>query len=482
MKEERQPAPSARQDNALGPHKALMKETTGRRLLMAIFSFLVLLQLAYLAWIGNGLGKLSDGFSEANALRAAQAYLKDGLASHHGLPRQLYGNRFPGQGMVKDHIDTNGLVPLQFRQGFPPDQANPDNWVYTHYPPGPDYLCAIMGRFVGLNRLWLLRLLPLSLGLLAAAVFFRALTRSFGVDRAALIAAACLVLPMFNTYMPGLHYQGYSFALLLLQMSCLIQMLWQPGRARLWSWPLFFAFGFLQGWLSFDQFFVVCLISLPFWLMRRAEGSQPSVRWLFWACALPSAGFALAHILHFLQVAAEFGGIHPAFEEFRRTAAERTGQSNPVLPQTLQALLGRDTSQLGYFGSLALGGYYYLREVLILRGLHFGPFMFLALVAALPVVTFRTTRVAVITWRKQRRIACLLAWPGPKRALPAVGAALLVSLAWWLVMPAHVVGNSHITVRHLFVLYFFLLLTVVRSISVGEAPSADSGTVAASKP
>lgn len=468
MNEECQSASTVRKDEAQAVHKPLMNEATGRWLLRVVFLLLVLLQSAYLAWIGNGLGKLSDGFSEANALRAAQAFLKDGLTSHHGLPRELYGNRFPGHGMVKNLIGTNGLVKPRFRQGFPPGQANPDNWVYTHYPPGPDYLLAIMGRFVGLKRLWLLRLCPLSLGLLAAAVFFKTLARAFGFDRAALIAAACVLLPMFNTCMPGLHYEGYSFALLLFQMSCLLLMLWQGEKTRLWIWPLFFLFGFFQGWLSFDQFFVVGLIPLPFWMMRRAEGGRPSFHWLFWACALPFAGFALAHILHFLQVAAELGGLREAFEEFRRAATERAGQANPVLPQTLQALLGEKSSHLGYFGSLALGGYLYLREVLILRGLQFGPFMLLAIVATLPVVMFRTVQVAVVTRSRQRQIQCSLSWPGPKRLLPVLGAALFVSLIWWLVMPAHVVGNCPITVRHLFVLYFFLVVIIVRSIDISK--------------
>jgi hypothetical protein len=174
--------------------------------------------------------------------------------------------------------------------------------------------------------------------------------------------------------------------------------------------------------------------------------------------------------------------LRPALEEFRRTAVEHASQISVVLPQTLQGLLGRDASHLNYLGSLALGGYYYFREVAILRGLHFGPFLFLAIVAGLPVAVFRTTQVAVITLGKQRRIGCSLSWPGPKGILPVLGAALLVSLAWWLVMPAHVVGNSHITVRHLFVLYFFLVVTVVKSISVSEERAASVGSMVAPEP
>jgi hypothetical protein len=466
--------------------RPLMPKSVARGFIICVFLFLLLVQAGYLVRVGNGLPPpgMGDSHSEADLIRSADAYFKDGLTSHHGLPRILYGygKRFPTNGAVADHLDANGLVPLKFRQGFPPDQANPDDWVYTHYPPGPNLLGGALAHLFGFNHIWLWRLLPISLGFLAMTIFFRTLARAFGADRAGLIVAACIVLPMVVFYLPGLHFQGYAFELLLLQLSLLIRIFWSPDGLRSWHGPVFFLLGFMQGWLSFDLFFVVTLLAWPLWLLRRAEGVQPPVRRLLLMMVLPLAGFALAHVLHLLQVAVELGGLRIAIEEFRRTAGERADQPGMVvLPQTLQALLGSKTASLGYFGSLALSGYYYLREVLILRGLQFGPFMFLALLAALPVAAFRTTQVAVMTRGKGRRIFCSLSWPGPKGILPVLGAALLVSSLWLLVMPAHVVGNSHITVRQLFVLYFFLVVTVVRSISVSEERSASAGTMVAPK-
>lgn len=457
------------QEDLAKPLVPLIPESAAWKLLAGTYVFLVALQICYLVWIGNGLGKYCDLHSEADALRSAAAYLKDGLTSHHGLPRLLYGGRFPNVGTIIDHIDTNGLVPLEFRRGFPESLSSPNNWVYTHYPPGPNLICAMEARWVGLDRIWVLRLFPLLTGLSAAAVFFLQLARVFGPDRGALIALGCVVLPMFNTYMPGLHYQGYSFALLLLELTVLLRAWWSRAGFRGWHWPVLFLLGFLQGWLSFDQFFVVSLTPIPLWLIRRAEGGHIDVRGLIWSVGLLFSGFMFAHILHFLQVAAELGGLHQAFEEFRRTAGERAGSTGSiVLPKLVVQLLGPIDNHLGYFGSLALGSYYYIREILLMKGLQFGPFLFLALVAVLPLAVIRTSHSASGAFGCQARLGRWLRWPGPGSLWPAVGAALMVSLSWLFVMPAHVVGNRHITVRHLFVLYFCLLLVLVQSIRSGR--------------
>lgn len=445
-------------------------DRSARRLLTGVFVLLVVFQLLYLVWMGNNPGKYCDGFSEVHALRAAKAYVTDGFSAHHGLPRCLYQQQehFPGQGMEIDHVGADGTVTPEFRQGFPSSMAYPDNWVYTHYPPGPDLLCGLMVQLCGMNHIWLLRLLPLGFGLLAAWVFFQSLARAFGPRQAVFIAAACVVLPMFNAYMPGLHYQGYSFALLLLELSLVVRGLWVTGGFQSWYWFAFFMFGFLQGWLSFDQCFVVCLAPVPFWLLRRAEGAEPRASWLVLSVGLLGMGFVLAHALHFLQVAAELGGLHQAYEEFRRTAGERAGRTGAVeMPPFLLRVLGPMDNHFGYFGSLALGGYYYLRGISTWRSLQLGPFMLLALIAALPVVAGRASRAEGVTCGQSGWARRWLRWPGRKSVVTALAAALIVSLLWWFFMPAHVVGNRHITVRHLFVLYFCLLLVLARSFPSG---------------
>lgn len=431
------------------PAQPLFSESTARRLALGAFVFLVLVQIVQLAWIGNGLMKRGDPHGDADALRSGEAYWKEGLTSYHGLPRMLYGNRFPTNGTVISHVDATGRVPERFRHGFPERLADPDAWVYTHQPPGPNLLCGVSALFLGFDPIWKLRLLPIGLGLAAIAIFFKSLARAFGSDRGALIAVACALLPLISTFMPALHYEGYSFAFLFLQFSVLIRLLWKPAGRSLGSWVALFLLGLLQGYFCFDLCFVVVAAVVPLWLMRRAEGGTTPFSWLVAAMALPFSGFCLAHGLHFLQVVAELGGWQPALNEFRNTAAERAGIAD----------------QLGVLGNLKQGFRFYLRESLKMHSLYFGPFLLLAFVAALPMIFCRQLRVTWATWQNKRG-GLLLAWPGERGVTPALAAAFFVSLLWLLVMPQHTAGNAHLTFRHFFLFYLCLVLVLAKSVSL----------------
>lgn len=450
-------ADAATRREAAGPGSSLLRESTARRVFAGTLLLLGLIQLVYLVRVGNGLPSpaVGDPHSEADLVRSAAAYSTDGLASHHGLPRIMYGALFPRDGIIKV-LDTNGLVPLDLRKGFPDGLAERNNWVYTHYPPGPNLLGGVLGRVFGFDHLWLWRLLPMGLGFLALVIFFRTLARAFGTDRGALITAGCCLLPTVSLYMGGLHFQGYAVVLLLLQWSVWIECLWGAAGRRLWHGPALFLLGFLQGWLSFDLFFIVCWGGVPLWLLRRSEGHAPPARWLGWAVVLPLAGFVLAHGLHFLQVAGELGGVRAALMEFRSTAAERAGSGGSI-------------SHLGY---LAEGARLYLREFLNIHSFMFGPFLLLALAATVPVVLFRTTRVLLFPRGKTGEVGFSLSWPGRAGAGLPLAAALLLCLAWLAAMPQHVVGNSHITLRQFFYLYFCLVLVIVRSLVVSRPPPA----------
>jgi len=191
------------------------------------------------------------------------------------------------------------------------------------------------------------------------------------------------------------------------------------------------------------------------------------VRWLFLTAALPCAGFGLAHFLHLAQVA----GVNWA----AGMSPSKNSDGRPLNARASQIWLSRHcwkcccamfTSNPDISGVWFWAVIHICAMVLILRGPHFGPFMIAAIAAALPVLFLKQTQVTATTWRNSPQISWAISWPGPTRPWPALAAALFVSLVWWPVMAAHVAGNSHVTVRHLFVFYLFLVLVVVKSISV----------------
>ena len=120
--------------------------------------------------------------------------------------------------------------------------------------------------------------------------------------------AALVATPMIWTFMNGLHFQGYASALWLMQFAVLLHAYWIRQDLSPTQVGVLALLGFGQGWLSFDFAFVVGLLAVPLWLMRRAEGATLDRRSLFLAVIAPLGGFCLAHLLHLIQVVIYFGG------------------------------------------------------------------------------------------------------------------------------------------------------------------------------
>ena len=420
-----------------------------RRFFVLLWIFLLAFEGGYLWHLGNGLNYRADPHAEADTLRAADGYVAEGLDANHLLPRLLYGHRFANVGTVKDHVDSQGLVVSDFRQDFPAKMADPDKWVTTHCPPAADLANGVMARTFGVDPIWRLRLFPTAIGLLALAFFFRTIVRAWGIECGALIALAVVVLPMVLLWLPSLHFQGYAFALLLVQTSVLIRQFWLRDRQGFLFLPTLFLLGLIQGLLSWDHLFLVSLLTLPWWLLRRADGANPQFSWLFWSVAAPAAGFAFAHIAHFWMAANELHGWQAAFGEFRRTAAERGGVSE------------RGTALVRY---VLKSLYLYIRWCFKPNNLNFGPFFALLLAVAIPTAVFSTTEISFSLCAANRRWHISLIWPGARSPLVPLAGALFVGTVWLLAMPQHTVGNSHVTVHHLAVFYICMAVIVARSL------------------
>ncbi len=110
---------------------------------------------------------------------------------------------------------------------------------------------------------------------------------------------------------------GYALALLLVEIGVAI------GLNRL-RWP-FLVLGFLQGWLSFDQFFLVVLAPLAVELSLPVIEPGYAARWRLAVerCFLAGVGFAVAHLLHFVQVWAYYGSLSRAIADLKDAARFR---------------------------------------------------------------------------------------------------------------------------------------------------------------
>lgn len=412
--------------------------------------------LAFEVWfiwrLDDQINFLGDPHAEADAMRAAEGYIADGLTSHHGLARILHGQQFPNEGTVKDHVDENGQVPEKFSRDFPSQLKQRDQWPLTHYPPGAELINGAMARTFGLRPMWKLRALPTVAGLLGLVFLFQTVRRIWGAERGTLVALAIVIVPNVLLWMPTLEFESYALALLMVQSALLLRQFWFAKTIPVWLLPTLFVIGFVQGWLSWDHFFVVSLLALPWWLLRRAEGENPSWKWLLWMTAPPCAGYALAHILHAWQVAAELGGWHAAFNELFRTAAERGGFTSE-----------EHVSRLGYtFKSLYRYAWYCVRPY---RNLIFGPFFFLLIIVTAIAVLFPIRRFSL---RPRNGPAWNFAffWPGKRSPIPPILGAALVSTLWLFAMPSHTLGNAHYLVRHTLVLYLCMAIIVAESLQL----------------
>jgi hypothetical protein len=397
---------------------------------------------ARVAWsLGDALSSRADPYSEADAVRSGEGYAARGFTQHHGLPDVLYGGRFPEAGMRTE-----------------PALAGRTSFVYTHYPPGPNWITGVMTRLLGEGQLRRYRLAPLLLGGLALAFFAWSLAVRLGPGRGLLLSVLSILPRMTTHMMHGLHYQGYAQSLLLVQLGLLSMLLSRPSGLGAGGAIALGTLGFAQGWLSFDHVFLVTFAAVPIWL---ATGSRPGAgpgsrrRELWLAVLLPGAGFTLAHALHFLQVVLELGSVSAALADFRDVARWRAvGAGAP----------------LGAWGPLVIVREYLVQHVV--RGSYFGEWAYVWLAAAALLVSVHG--IAGKASRRQGR------WrvPGfgwqpatgrPRRAL-ALLSALLISSAWIMLMRNHAHHHPHFLPRHFFLLYFTGMLLLVEGLRSPTGP------------
>jgi hypothetical protein len=261
-----------------------------------------------------------------------------------------------------------------------------------------------------------------------------------------------MLTPTVTEGFVGLHAQGYAFALLLVEIGIAI------GTGA--TVALFALLGFLQGWLTFDYVFLVSVTPMAIELaMRQIEpGYQQRWRLAGVRSMLAAGGFAVAHALHFLQVWAYMGSFGAALQNFTDAASYRAGA------EMVHGPFGYLTQVL-----VNLGLYYY--------GLHpfsfgFDPpdpndipdwsmFRFLGLSLG-PWWLLMTA--GLLLWERlapERNIGALrLHW----HAVCLIG--MVATSLWFVVMLNHGSIHRHFLYRHLFLMFFFMVLFVACRIPV----------------
>jgi hypothetical protein len=389
----------------------------------------------------NNLSSVDSG-SEANALREVRHFLEEGLTKHYGLGTVTYPGMYPGIGLVPSFVDDPEIDPAEVdyvrRHVLTPDG------VYTHYPPGPEYLLYAAAKLLGLVPVWRLRLLPITIGWVATIFLAVSVRRRFGPAPGWLVAGALVLTPSVTTGFIGLHDQGYALALTMFEVGIAV-----GHRRRLVP---FVILGFLQGWLTFDQIFLVTFIPLAIELVVASieAGYRPRWNLAFRRVVLAGGGFAVAHALHFLQVWAYLGSFESAVRDLAGAAAYRSGS------ETTNGLMGYLSSvawnlQLYFLGRPALDFESMIPDpaddgrwpMFRFCGMTLGPWW--ALVTA-----------GLIAWSKLNPKGKADAVRRGWHSVFAIG--LVTSSLWFLVMVNHGGYHERFIYRHLFFLYFVCVL------------------------
>ena len=235
------------------------------------------MQLALSERIGNA--HATDAGSEWAAVNSGMHYYKLGFLNYAGLPDLSYPSN-------KWYTDPN-------------DEPSGKD-VYTHYPPGPNWMAGIGIHLCGPNQFACYRRIPIVVGVLCLILSYLFVAGAVGAILAASFILVLLQVPMTVNMMHGLHYQGYAFSLFLLQMSLAWYALSTDALIRKRYLMALFFLSFLQGWLSFDYFFISTLFPVP---IAYICITRPTNRSLFKVTCASLIGFLCAMFMHVCQIA-----------------------------------------------------------------------------------------------------------------------------------------------------------------------------------
>lgn len=393
------------------------------KFVLIVFSLLVLKELVYINTFRDDVSPIADGFSEANTIRGATFFYEKGLGFYKGLPDIGYSEQLThrgGRGFGGSHVPE----------------------AYTHYPPGPEYMAWLGFQIFGNRNFNAIRLLPITLSILAGIFFIRTIFHAVGGGLGGGILGLLLILPpMYSNFMHGLHHQQYAFLMLQTQISLCILFFTNSEWKRWYVLLFLFLLGFCQGWMTFDYAFLATLFSIPFYFYYRKTHSVSFLSFVMVGLA-SGLSFTLAHILHFYEVVAYYGSFDRALADFVGSAKYRAVNDD----STHVALVKYDPKKIGpitvakdFLYRVAGRGKYLainlINFVWIIVGLKF-----------IKKISFKKG------WTFEFSVT--------GNDLLALFAAVVVSSGWSLVMKQHAHIHGFVA-RHYYLAYFFCCLILI---------------------
>lgn len=398
--------------------------------------------------------KYSDDFypPEYNTERVymppARGYVEEGFFSNYGKPNVWYGVDIDvNSERMKEAIGLS----LQRREELKGAGYTVDKYVpgyspyYTSLPIGDYWIAGLLMKACGENNFLCFRLILTAFNVLMFIIFAKMLLSSFSPIRAAIILFAVLIIPMTRNLMWVLHYYSYMFSLFLLQLGLLIYIFRKNIKLRVSHIAALFFLGFVQGYISFEYFFLIAFCAVPLALLYCPLDNKAGKKKLFYVCLLPVLGFCFAFVCHLIQNSLFFGSLDLAIYDLLYTAVSRGSSPGDWG-------VNRFTLLLNYF--------FYLPRQFNFFAIDFSAFTALVLI----LIWFKDVRLAF-----NKPIKINLVWSSSMRNYYVVFSSFIVTYSWIVIMSQYASYHPHIVPRLLFFFYFVCVLTVLECVSVDRS-------------
>lgn len=259
--------------------------------------------IVQIAKIGNTFGEGIDGTTEITTIYSANDFVKNGFTRNYFLPT------YPGHGFDSQaHLRT-------------------EPFVYTHYLPAPSWVLGVVFKIFGTKSVWLGRLIPHTLTVLAI-LFFALMMAEFSKSTVVgcLSGVLFLVPRALTTWSICLYGHSYALAFLIFLLGLLIRMHLQKDARAGYAWLLGLVFGFLQMEFEFDWVPLTFLMIPGFWLvlpgLSRAQFLRVWIGFFLGCCG--------AAALQMVLVSLYFGSFRAALDDYILWGKWRSSDNGPA--------------------------------------------------------------------------------------------------------------------------------------------------------